>query len=97
MTDSGQRPASPSHSTVDGHAFLSLRTLAKKDGRTSAEYLRLYALEGFLARLAASPHATDLVLKGGMLLAAYALRRPTADLDFAAQNRSTKSKRSATW
>jgi hypothetical protein len=90
MTDSGQRPASPSHATVDGHAFLSLRALAKKDGRTSAEYLRLYALEGFLARLNASAHADDLVLKGGVLLAAYALRRPTADIDFAAQNRSNE-------
>jgi hypothetical protein len=90
MTDSGQRPTSPSHATVDGHAFLSLRALAKKDGRTSAEYLRLYALEGFLARLAASAHADDLVLKGGVLLAAYALRRPTADIDFASQNRSNE-------
>lgn len=43
MTASSQRPASPSHNTVDGHAFLSLRALAKRDGRTSAEYLRLYA------------------------------------------------------
>jgi len=90
MTDSGQRPGPPSHSTVDGHAFLSLRALAKKDGRTSAEYLRLYALEGFLARLATSAHADDLVLKGGVLLAAYALRRPTADIDFAAKNRSNE-------
>ncbi len=90
MTDSGQRSASPSHATVDGHAFLSLRALAKKDGRTSAEYLRLYALEGFLARLVASAHADDLVLKGGVLLAAYGLRRPTADIDFAAQNRSNE-------
>jgi len=47
MTDSGRRRASPSHATVDGHAFLSLRALAKKDGRNNAEYLRLYALEGF--------------------------------------------------
>jgi hypothetical protein len=90
MTDSDQRPASPSHATVDGHAFLSLRALAKNDGRSSAEYLRLYALEGFLARLVASAHADDLVLKGGVLLAAYALRRPTADLDFAAHNRSNE-------
>jgi Nucleotidyl transferase AbiEii toxin, Type IV TA system len=90
MTDAGQRPASPSHATVDGHAFLSLRALAKTDGRATAEYLRLYALEGFLARLATSTHADDLVLKGGVLLAAYALRRPTADIDFAAKNRSNE-------
>jgi hypothetical protein len=90
MTEPGQRPASPSHATVDGHAFLSLRALAKTDGRATAEYLRLYALEGFLARLATSAHADDLVLKGGVLLAAYALRRPTADIDFAAKNRSNE-------
>jgi hypothetical protein len=88
MTDAGQRPGSPSHATVDGHAFLSLRALAKTDGRATAEYLRLYALEGFLARLATSAHADDLVLKGGVLLAAYALRRPTADIDFATKSRS---------
>jgi hypothetical protein len=41
----------------------------------------LYALEGLVARLAASPRSTDLVVKGGVLLAAYDLRRPTADLD----------------
>jgi len=74
----------PSHSTVEGRAYLGLRALAKKDGRTSAEYLRLYALEGFLARLARSPHADSFVLKGGVLLAAYDLRRPTADVDLAA-------------
>jgi hypothetical protein len=90
MTDAGQRSASPSHATVDGHAFLSLRALAKTDGRTTAEYLRLYALEGFLVRLAISAYADDLILKGGVLLAAYALRRPTADIDFAIKNRSNE-------
>jgi hypothetical protein len=43
----------------------------------------LYALEGFLLRLANSPLKTKFVLKGGVLLAAYELRRPTADIDFA--------------
>jgi predicted nucleotidyltransferase component of viral defense system len=44
----------------------------------------LYALEGFLLRLAHSPHRDQLVLKGGVLLAAYELRRPTTDIDMAA-------------
>ena len=44
----------------------------------------MYALEGFLLRLSLSPHRDRLVLKGGMLLAAYELRRPTADVDIAA-------------
>jgi predicted nucleotidyltransferase component of viral defense system len=43
----------------------------------------LYALEGFLLRLANSAHRSTFVLKGGVLLAAYELRRPTADVDFA--------------
>ena len=43
--------------------------------------LQLYALEGFLERLANSPHASRWVLKGGVLLAAYDVRRPTRDID----------------
>lgn len=54
---------------------------AKAEGRTVAEYLRLYALEGFLLRLSRSPHRNEFVLKGGVLLAAYGLRRPTTDID----------------
>ncbi|MDR1392720.1 MAG: nucleotidyl transferase AbiEii/AbiGii toxin family protein, partial [Bifidobacteriaceae bacterium] len=36
-----------------------------------AEYFALYALEGFIARLAQSAFADQLVLKGGVLMAAY--------------------------
>lgn len=57
---------------------------ARAEGRTTAEYLRLYALEGFLLRLAQSRLRNRFVLKGGVLLAAYGLRRPTADIDGAA-------------
>lgn len=77
-------PSKPTRATAEGRAYLDLRAKAARAGRTTAEYLRLYALEGFLARLAVSPHAASLVLKGGVLLAAYDLRRPTADIDFAA-------------
>jgi hypothetical protein len=76
--------ARPTKATAGGRAYLSLQRQAKTAGRTTAEYLRLYALEGFLLRLAHSPHRNLLVLKGGVLLAAYGLRRPTADIDFAA-------------
>lgn len=62
---------------------MALRRKARDEGRTTAEYLRLYALEGFLLRLANSQHASKFVLKGGVLLAAFELRRPTADIDFA--------------
>lgn len=69
--------------TAAGRAYLDLRRLAKADDRATDEYLRLYALEGFLARLAASPHRDTFVVKGGALLAAYDARRPTADIDLA--------------
>jgi hypothetical protein len=82
------RTPPPTRSTVEGRAYLDLRALAKTAGRASEEYLRLYALEGFLLRLAASANSADFVLKGGVLLAAYQLRRPTADVDFAALNTS---------
>ena len=81
--------SSPRGSTPEGRAYLDLRALAKADGRTTQEYLQLYCLEGFLARLAASGQTQNLVLKGGVLLAAYALRRPTADVDLAARYQSS--------
>jgi hypothetical protein len=74
----------PTKATRAGKAFFALRGEANSAGRATAEYLRLYALEGFLLRLAASPHRDRFVLKGGVLLAAYDLRRPTADVDLAA-------------
>jgi predicted nucleotidyltransferase component of viral defense system len=81
-----RRTSAPTRAAVDGRAYLELRSIARKAGRASDEYLRLYALEGFLLRLAASFNSGDFVLKGGVLLAAYQLRRPTADIDFAALN-----------
>ena len=47
--------------------------------------MRLYALEGLLARLAVSRHAAQFVLKGGVLLAAYGTRRATRDIDLQAR------------
>lgn len=74
----------PTRADRAGAAYLDLRRKARDDGRATDEYLRLYVLEGFLARLADSQHRTKLVIKGGVLLAAYAIRRPTADVDIAA-------------
>jgi len=74
----------PARGTSAGRAYNDLRNLARRDGRDVAEYLTLYALEGFLARLAASKYVDDLVLKGGVLMAAFAARRPTRDVDLAA-------------
>ena len=79
----------PTKETSAGRAYLELRAKAKKDGRATDELLQLYALEGFLDRVAISAHAKNLVLKGGVLLAAYDLRRPTRDVDLLAQNVAT--------
>lgn len=74
----------PSRSTAAGTAYLDLRKLARDTERPTDELLQLYALEGFLDRLTASQHAQHLILKGGVLLAAFDTRRPTRDIDFAA-------------
>lgn len=71
--------------TVEGRTYLDLQQQARRDARPFDELLTLYTLEGFLARLAASKHRGNLVLKGGLLLAAYDARRPTRDADFAAR------------
>ncbi|MBD8021540.1 nucleotidyl transferase AbiEii/AbiGii toxin family protein [Brevibacterium gallinarum] len=78
-------PPTPSRDTPAGRAYNDLRNLARRQNRDPAEYITLYALEGFLARLASSESATDFVLKGGVLMAAFADRRPTRDIDFAAR------------
>jgi hypothetical protein len=59
------------------------RSEAARTGRPSAtgEYLTRHALESFLHRLTQTAHADDFVLKGGILLTAYDVRRPTKDLD----------------
>ncbi|WP_329057410.1 nucleotidyl transferase AbiEii/AbiGii toxin family protein [Amycolatopsis sp. NBC_01480] len=59
------------------------RSTAAKTGRAvpTQEYLTRHVLESFLDRLTRTPHAEDFVLKGGILLAAYGVRRPTKDVD----------------
>ena len=74
----------PTRNTPDGDPYLDIQKLAKADGRATDELLALYALEGFLDRLSSSSRADDLVLKGGVLLAAYDTRRPTRDIDLQA-------------
>ncbi len=74
----------PDRSTPGGAAYLDLRRLATNTQRPTDELHQLYALEGFLDRLTRSAHSEHLVLKGGVLLAAYSERRPTRDIDFAA-------------
>jgi hypothetical protein len=75
----------PTRDTAAGRAYLDLQKKAREDRQPTEAPLVLYALEGFLARLAASGHSDKLVLKGGVLLAAFLLRRPTRDVDLQAQ------------
>lgn len=68
-------------STAAGRAYLDLQNQARREGRSTQELLTFYAMERWLARLAASPHADGFVLKGSVLLAALDVRRPTVDVD----------------
>jgi Nucleotidyl transferase AbiEii toxin, Type IV TA system len=72
-----------SRDTPAGEAYLDLQRQARASGRPTDELIQLYVLEGFLARLAASPAREKFVLKGGVLLAAFGNRRPTRDVDLA--------------
>lgn len=66
--------------------YLALRQLANQQGRPTDALLTMYALEGFLNRLAHSPYREQMILKGGMLLAYFENRRPTKDVDLQAQD-----------
>jgi len=66
-------------------AYLDLQTLARAQGRNTQQLFEIYIHERFLARLAVSRFAEQLVLKGGMLLAALNVRRATRDADMLAR------------
>jgi hypothetical protein len=74
--------------------FRQLQLIARSDGAgagkpaPTSEFLTRHGLESFLDRLARTPHAQDFVLKGGILLAVYGVRRPTKDVDTEAVNAS---------
>lgn len=72
--------------TVAGRVYLDLQNLARRWGRPTDELHQIYALEGFLVRLSTSSYSARLVLKGGVLLAAYDTRRPTRDVDLQGQH-----------
>ncbi len=71
----------PTRATPAGQAYLDLQNRARAEGRATQELLTLYVVERWLARLSMSPYTDQLIIKGGILLAAYDARRPTADLD----------------
>lgn len=69
--------------TPAGDAYLSLRRLAAKGQESTDQLLSLYGLEGFLHRLSKSEFVQQFVVKGGCVLSAYGVRRPTRDIDLA--------------
>jgi hypothetical protein len=71
--------------SVGGRAYLDLQKLARQEHRPTDELHQMYALEGFLARLVISRYVDNFVLKGGVLLAAYDMRRATRDIDLQGQ------------
>jgi len=75
-----------SRGTPDGAAYHDLRSEAKAQRRPFEELLSFHVLDGFLARLSVSAHRSSLVLKGGLLMAAFALRRPTRDVDLMSED-----------
>lgn len=74
----------PQHGTPTGDVALALQRLARQTGGDVQELQTLYVLEALLARVAVSAYRNDFVLKGGVLLAAFAVRRPTKDIDLQA-------------
>lgn len=74
----------PTYADAAGATYLALQRLARAQRRPTAELLQLYVLEGFLRRLVRSQHDERFVLKGGLLLAAFDLRRASRDVDLLA-------------
>jgi len=72
--------------TTAAHINSQLSNLAREQGRDLYELQVLYSLERFLDRLGRTEFAEDFVLKGGLLVAAYQLRRPTRDIDLQAMD-----------
>lgn len=72
--------------TEAGRAYLDLQNRARRERRNTQELMTLYVVERWLARLSRSAYAEQFVLKGGMLLATFGARRPTADADALARD-----------
>lgn len=58
--------------------YKQLIRLGRERQRPGDEMITLYGLERVLSRLTQTKYVNDFSLKGGVLLAAFKLRRPTA-------------------
>jgi len=74
----------PQHGNPAGDAFLAVQSLARETGGYVQELLTLYVLEALLTRVAVSKFREAFVLKRGVLLATFDLRRATKDIDLQA-------------
>ncbi|HWF50109.1 MAG TPA: nucleotidyl transferase AbiEii/AbiGii toxin family protein [Solirubrobacteraceae bacterium] len=76
--------------------FRQLQALARADyGGNTGALLVVYGVEGFLRRLAASEYASNMTLKGGMLMAAISARRMTKDADLSTRGVGSEEERVA--
>ncbi len=68
-----------------------LLNLARETERPFSELFQLYAMERFLFRLASSRHASNFVLKGGLMLRVWdaPISRPTKDVDLLGRTSNT--------
>lgn len=87
----------PTRDTTAGQVFNDLRNLARRQGRSTDELLIFYVLERFLFRVSRSPYADRLVLKGGLLLAAFDARRSTRDADLLASHLAQDETQVVAW
>lgn len=73
--------------TLGDEIFTEIQKRARRNAAATgkptptAEYVTRHGLESFLARLAKTAHANDFILKGGILVGVYGVRRPTKDID----------------
>ena len=68
-----------------GEAFRALQAKARVEhGGNTQSLLVVYAVESFLRRLSMSDYAHQMILKGGMLMAASDIRQVTKDADLSA-------------
>ena len=76
--------------------FRQLQAFARADyGGNTGALLVVYGVEGFLRRLAVSEYASQMTLKGGMLMAAISARRMTKDADLSTRGVGSEEERVA--
>jgi hypothetical protein len=78
------------HDVIDQAAKAAFKTLQDKaraeHGSNTGALMVVYAVESFLRRLAMSEYAEQMVLKGGMLMAANDIRQMTVDADLSSHS-----------